>query len=184
MARRKDLHKLLPLSYFENFNMETKVDRIVDDFRKISYCQASPIRVLRDGELVWFMVKDPMRSMSRLCYCDSKFLKSLPRFRLSVGLCELAVSSGVPIMQNISLFMISEALGARPLGSIDKYPARVSGNVSEVKNIPMETRCDFEEAFGISVERQLDTETQLAGKLRSTQGLTDIINKYKFFITN
>jgi len=87
-------------------------------------------------------------------------------------------------MQNLSLFMISEAIGAKPLGSVDKYPARVSGNISEVKNIPMETRCDFEEAFNIPIAMQLDYEEQLAGRLRSTQDLADIINKYKFFISN
>lgn len=181
---RKELKKLQDLNFFNNFNMETECDRIVHNFQEISYCQASPIRVMRNQELVWFMVKSPIRSMSRLSYCDSKFYKCASRFRLSTGLCELAISSGVPVMQALSLYILSTAGTTKPLGSVDKIPAKHSGNLSEVKNISSETRCDFEMAFGITIDQQLQWESELTGKIRSTQDLKQFLAKYKKFILN
>lgn len=168
------------MSFFLNFNMETECDRVVDDFRMISYCQAQPIRVVREGELVWYMVKEPARTISRLQYCDYRFAPVYRRFARGVGLCELANSSGVPITQSIALWMIAE--GERPLGCVDKFPALKSGNLVQYKPVHDTTRFDYEVAFGISVGEQLANEEYFAGLIRSPQDLNAIINRYQNFI--
>jgi hypothetical protein len=175
-------HKLLPLDFFRNFNMETEQDRIVYDFRQISYCQTQPIRVTKEGNLTWYMVKEPARSLSRMQYADSRYAKIMKRYLTGVGLCELAVSSGVPITQQLSLLLAS--LSNKPLGSVDKYPARHSGNESKVSPITMVTRNDYEYAFGIPVLTQIMLEQEFAGYLRSTQDqkrLNDNLQRYKNF---
>lgn len=181
MMEHDDLQKLLPLDYFRNFNMETECDRIVTDFRLISYCQASPIRVQREGQLVWYMVKDPHRTISRMQYSDSKFLQCPGRYMAGVGLCELAVNSGVPILQALSCLLIMQG---RPLGSVDKFPALYSGNLSEVKPIHWQTRIDFEYTFGITPGLQHEIETAIAGQLGSPTDLNLKLAKYRNFILN
>lgn len=179
-----DNGKLLPLSYFNNFNMETEMDRAVMDFRQISYCQSSPVRVLVDDKLMWYMVKTPERAIARLSYCDSKFSSCLERYRLGIGLCELAVNSGVPMLQSFSLKLINDGKKAKPLGSVDKMPARTSGNDSSVRNIPLETRLDFEKAFNITVEQQVDFERFHAGEIISDPEIIAKLTKYKRFTQN
>lgn len=176
-----ELKKLSSLDFFRNFNMETEQDRIAYDFREISFCQAQPLRVLKDGKLVWYMVKEPARSLSRIQYSDSRYAKIATRYLAGVGLCELAVSSGIPISQAMACWLIS--LNEKPLASVDKFPARTSGNHSEPKSIHQQTRVDYEYAFGISTHAQLFLEYVFAGVLRSTQDptLTHNLKKYKTF---
>lgn len=152
------------------------------DFRLISYCQAQPIRVVKDGELVWYMVKEPLRTMARIQYSDDRYLSIWQRYLSGVGLCELATNSGVPIMQALSLVLISQSL--KPLGSVDKVPALHSGNLSEVRHISDVTRVDYEVAFGITPSLQKEIEAALTGAVRSVPDLNATLLKYKLFIKN
>lgn len=180
ILERKKYSTLKPLTYFKYFGMETELDRVVDQFQQISFCQASPIRVLKEGELVWYMVKEPVRTISRMRYTDIKFRDTLTRYLVGVGLCELAVNSGVPITQELSLWMCSQDL--KPLGSVDKIPAQSSGNVCKWKAIDDVTRSDYAIAFGISVVQQLHIEKQLAGCISSPTELKSRLTKYEHFI--
>lgn len=182
VMEHSDLDKLKPLSFFRSFNMETECDRVAYDFRQISYCQAQPIRVEKDGHLVWYMVKEPQRSLSRIQYADSRYAKIYKRYLTGVGLCELAVSSGVPITQELSLLLSS--LSNKPLASVDKYPAKHSGNNSKYKPVLDVTRTDYEYAFGINALTQQYLENVFAGVLRSTQDpntLEHNLQRYEFF---
>lgn len=176
-----DQKKLLPYSYFRNFNMETEEDRVVTDFRLISYCQAQPIRVVKDGDFVWYMVKEPLRTLARLQYSDDRYLSVWQRYLSGIGLCELATNKGVPIMQTLSLVLISQSV--KPLGSVDKAPALHSGNLSEVSQISDITRLDYEVAFGITPLLQKEVEDAFAGAIRSPTDLNATLSKYKLFIT-
>lgn len=175
----KDYPRLLPLDYFRNFNMETECDRVVYDFQRITYCQASPVRVIKDERISWYMVKEPVRTISRLRYCDKKFKRSTNRFMVGVGLCELAVNSGIPILQNLSLWFVSH--DGKPLGCVDKVPALSSGNLSVYKKVQEVTRTDFEIAFGIPAMTQVALENAIAGLLRSPTDLNDKLSKYREF---
>jgi hypothetical protein len=168
--------------YFNNFNMETTVDIIATDFRQISYCQTKPIRVLDNGKYVWHMIKVPVRTMSRMCYCDSKYVHCVNRYRAGITLCELACSSAVPILQAWCIWNLREAKEAKPLGSVDKIPAATftKGEI-RVAPIGQQTREDFEVAFGYPVEIQLAIEDALAGKTTNPPDLKTFIQRYKQF---
>lgn len=183
---RKDLSKLNPhdLSYFNNFNMETELDIIAEDFRLISFCQMKPIRIISNNEEIWYMVREPYRVLSRAQYMSSQHRFCVERVLAGIGLCDLAVYSGIPVLQNFALYEMASAKFNRPLGSVDKIPARASGR-SEVLIRPVEsvTRMDFEAAFGISVDEQLKIESLFAGQMNSAQSYK-YISKYKNFILN
>lgn len=177
---KADQKRLLPLTFFRNFNMDTECDRIVEDFQRITFCQASPIRVFRENQLCWYMVKDPNRSISRLQYCDINYDQCVSRFMAGIGLCELAVSTGIPIMQSVAIKMLHLSGLERPLASVDREPAAMSGNVAEINEINSETRSDFALAFGISEYEQIITESGIAGNLM-TPTVINYIQKYSNF---
>lgn len=169
-----DLDKLLPLDFFNNFNMETELEAIAYDFRHIKYCQTSPIRV--GG--AWRMVKDPIRTLSRMSYADAKYALCRQRYVLGISLCELAVSSGVPMLQSFCLRNLNSK--AKPLGSVDKYPAKVASQKHlELQDISLETRTDFAEAFGISLSQQYAFEHEMAGQTDELALI--VLEKYKQF---
>lgn len=172
-----DYLKCLPFEYFANFNMETELEALAFDFRQIKYCQTSPIRV--GG--VWKMIKDPVRTLSRMSYADSKYANCRARYSLGINLCELAVSSGVPILQSFCLRNMS--VNTKPLGSVDKYPAKVASQHSLlIQHISDETRGDFEVAFGISKNQQIRFEMEMAGETNELAFIN--LKKYKDFHLN
>lgn len=181
MIDRGDEKKLRPLTFFNNFGMETEMDRCVDQFQRITYCQTSPVRVKRNDALTWYMCKTPLRAMSRFCYSVSQYAACSDRYLLGSALCDLACNSGIPILQNFSLRVVSDCQHARPLGSVDKSAAMKSGNMVELKDICFETRQDFAIAFGIDVYDQFLLEAELAAETRFTQNLQSIVKKYKLF---
>lgn len=185
IVERQDVKVIVEnLKLFRYLNMETEIEAVAEDFRQIKYCQTSPIRVMQDGVLKWLMIKDPIRAMSRSCYTDLKFKQAISRYTAGVGLCELACSSGVPMLQAWAMFMIKSANYARPLGCVDKMPARLMQKSHiRIQEIDEATRCDFEVAFGITAQEQHDWE-RIAGDLRDPSLKNHFIpylQKYKNF---
>lgn len=168
------------LSEFAYLNMETSLDRIADSIEQISYCQSSPVNI--GGK--WTMVKTPFRAMSRLCYTDKLYPQdALRRYYGGLGLCELAVSAGVPMLQSFALWLISQSRGSRPIGGINKVVAKsINPGSLTVKEISLETRLSFEKAFGYSVEDQARVEGYFAGGIVKDTRL--YIAKYKNFHLN
>jgi hypothetical protein len=176
---QSDYCKLQPLSYFNNFNMETEMDIAATHFQMISYCQAKPLRVRIDGELVWYMVKDYQRTLSRMSICDIKFQRCIDRYMAGTLLCELACSSGIPIMQKICTSLL-EGVRTNPLACVDRTSAAVSGNLIKVKPVDPVTRSDFEIAFGLDFNNQVRIENSLADAPIS-KNLYSYIEKYTNF---
>jgi hypothetical protein len=180
---RKNQKKLLPLSWFTNFNMEMEMDRAVDNFEQISYCQCSPLRVMHEGKLVWYMVKTPLRAMSRCCYAPTQNLSCVDRYLASVGLCELACNRGIPVLQSFAVAILQLSGYARPLGAFDRFAALSSGNELGTQPIAEETRRDFESAFGISIIEQLDYEKCFAAGSKYHPD-TKYLQKYRRYVNN
>jgi uncharacterized protein YacL (UPF0231 family) len=174
------------LDFFANFNMQTEMDIAAYNFQQISYCQTRPIRVRRDGNLEWLMVKDPWRTMARMSYCETKFERCWQRYLTGIALCELACDRGVPILQAWCIFLMSKANLSRPIGSVDKYPARLSRTVViSPSEVDPTTREDFSIAFGVTPQEQIDFERKLAGQLIfDTQSISKFIQSYKLFHQN
>jgi len=172
------------LDYFRNFNMETEADVIAYDFRKISYCQMSPIRHLsEEGDVVYTMVKAPFRTMSRMSYSDIKYKDAINRYISGIALCELAFSRGIPIVQDFCSLLLSKSGLSRPVAGVDKFPARLSGSrFIRTTEILSCTREDFAVAFDIPIEQQIAYENSLVGQLvKDAQSITSFLTKYQFF---
>lgn len=167
------------LEEFEQYNMESKIDRVVYEFEKISFCQCSPV-LIGDG---YTMIKDPIRTMSRASICPMEYLPCIDRYKSGIGLCELATNQGVPILQSFALRLINTRV--KPLGSVDKTPAKLSGNeYVAVKEISLESRMSFSMAFDITPSEQIAWETALAGAQIGEPQLNDFIKKYEKFHKN
>jgi hypothetical protein len=176
-----EVEKLPKLEYFRRFGMITELDRIAETFEHITFCQAQPVLV----EGIYRFIKNPIRAISRAMYCDGKFSHCLDRYLTGLGICELAVYAGVPIMQAWALRLISDGGLKRPLGSVDKLPA-LSVNKGEISigSIEMSTRRSFESAFGFDVSEQLKFESSFAGHLESSPEIQAYIHKYRNFHKN
>jgi len=170
-----NLHRVKSLDYFKNFNMKTEQDRIAFDFRDISYCQTQPVRVLHQNEIVWYMIKDYKRTISRMQYAESKYLQCSDRYLSGIALCELACSSGIPIMQSFAVKLYDLA-NASPLASVDRMPAAISGNDCETKIIQSITREDFQYITGLDAAFQISLENEISGKTN-----IKVSPKYKTF---
>lgn len=174
-----DLHKLLPLTYFNNFNMETEMDRIAYDFRDISYCQTQPVRVIRDSVETWYMIKDYQRTVSRMQYAESKYLNCSDRYLAGTALCELACSSGIPIMQSFATRLFHMA-NTNPLASVDRMPAAMSGNTCAILPIADVTREDFQYITGLDAASQKNIENAISGGIKINISKYSNFNKIKF----
>lgn len=184
IIEEKDIHKIDlsgdKIDWFLKLNFTTKLDRVCRRFSDISYCQCCPLRI--DGE--WVMIKDPIRTMSRILYCDAKFEKIINRFVSGTMLCELVTSSRVPIVGHFCRWFLSKHMD-KPLGSVDKTPAQTSGfDEISFSDISLETRNHFQESFGITVDEQLSIEAELAGKTTNSTQLFEFLYKYKAFHKN
>lgn len=170
------------LDFFKSLNMKTEMDRAVYVFEQISYCQASPVLV----KGLYQMVKTPLRALSRACYSDKPLTpKSVLRYYRGLGLCELATSSGVPILQALAVKFLLLSQGARPLGSVDKVYAK-SMNQGGIEYTPVTTttRMSFALAFGISISEQLSIEEALVGHSYIAKTIHQLVKPYKYFHLN
>jgi len=184
IIEEKDIDKLDlsgdKIDWFLKLNFTTKLDKVCREFGEISYCQCCPLKV--DGS--WVMIKDPIRTMSRILYCDAKFKKIIKRFISGSMLCELVTSSRIPIVGHFCRWLLSKHMD-KPLGSVDKMPARTSGfDEISFMDISLETRYHFQTSFGITVAEQLAIESELAGNTTNKTQLFEFLEKYKTFHKN
>lgn len=172
---------------FLSFGHEVKIEKIAYTLPSVSWCQSSPIEFL-PGK--WKFVRDPLKTMS----CDlvgSKWkcsLESRRRLLSSLGLCELILNLGVPVLQEYALALIRSSEGAKPYATGDFLNSSLAIRaIRESRNFPCsvfdreqrkfhvkhlqklrpaqishEARRSFEEAFGLSIEVQLSMEKKLS----------------------
>jgi len=156
IVERADVHKL-DIKCFAQFGMTTKLE-IAEEFERVDFCQGRPVF---DG-VSWHMVRDPFRVLARLPWVVKRnHLPIIPRYVKSVGMCELALNMGIPVLQSVACALIEFGSGAyvktdrhylAKLSKIKPWHARAVP-ISQV------TRESFERAWGISVEEQLELET-------------------------
>lgn len=174
-------------SIFLTYGHEVKIEKVAYSLSSVSWCQSSPIEFTRGR---WKFVRDPIKTMS----CDlvgSKWkctLESRRRLLSSLGLCELILNLGVPVLQSYALALIRSAEGAKPFATGDFLNSSLAIRaIRESKHVcpsvfdrsmhqfhvkhllklepkPIEdlARRSFEEAFGLSIAEQLQMEQQLS----------------------
>jgi len=157
---------------FLEYGMEVKVESVAHSIPEVEWCQGHPIRCPD-----WRFVRNPFRVMSR-ALTSQKFLTS-PTGRAAlmntIGLCELVLNLGVPVLQEYCLALI-RASGTKRVVSLvgaveDNAVMRVQKELAalgikelvDVKptHVCDQAREDFSVAWGVDIPTQLDWEGRL-----------------------
>lgn len=154
---------------FLQFGQELKIENVATDYTGVVFCQA---RIIYDGEN-HIMVRDWRKVLSQST-CGTKHWNDpcmvRPMCRL-LGDCELALSAGVPILQEYALAL--RRIGGNKvakLSSVDPgvmYRLEREGDVQQVlleakaRIITTEARLVFERVFQTSLFEQLAVEDVL-----------------------
>jgi len=151
IVERADLNKL-DFSFFELMGMSTKHE-VVYELEKVEFCQCRPVY---DG-VNWHMVRNPMRVLARLPWLtNKKHLPVIPRYLKSIGMCELALNLGIPVLQSIAESYM-KAGGGKYIVTDRHYLAKdMYIKPWNAKSVPIRqvTRESFERAWAISIEEQ------------------------------
>jgi hypothetical protein len=143
---------------FKRLGHDLKVESVAREFSQVTLCSGRPIRV--GGKRV--MVLNPYRAIGKsrvgIKTRDPKFLRDYVH---TMGVCQLALYSGVPVLQAHALAlkrasnkMLRELPGSYlyRLGFMER-PDLVRATV-----VSLESRIDFAASFGISVDDQIMIE--------------------------
>ncbi len=156
VVEAKDVSKL-DVKRFSIYGMSTKLEATSTVFEHIDFCQCRPVF---DG-VAYRMIRNPLRVLARLPW----IVKKQPPARdlqwlKSIGMCELSLGCGLPVMQAIAEKLIAlspKKYVVTPLHYLAK------GEVMKpwkVKSYPVsaEARISYAEAWDISPEKQLEYE--------------------------
>lgn len=163
---------------FKHYNMTIKLESVAYEFESIGFCQTKPVLI----DDTWLLVREPHRLLARSAYVQQDY-RNWGRYLSSLGLCELACSPGVPVLQQFGLMLLHRSGLSRPLGAMHKHRTVDMPDIS-IKPVSMSSRISFERAFGITVEDQYAMENNMGRLCKPTQKLTQFINKYKSFHKN
>ncbi len=159
---RAEFNKLSKLSqYYQEAGMLLKIEKYVDVFEHIDFCQCRPVRDIDGG---YTMVRDPRKSIAK----DSIAIKPLDNAKVkemwlaAVGEGGLSLTAGMPVLQEFYSMFKRNSNGAKPLndptiGESGLY--RLSRGMSrEVQEPTVETRVSFWKAFNITPNEQHELE--------------------------
>lgn len=152
--------RLLDLSFLAQCGMRAKVEYAYE-FEQIEFCQTRPVF---DGT-AWRMVRNPMRVLSRTPWVVKRnHLKVVDRYLKSLGLCELALSAGMPVTQSLALKLIKRGGGKYLVTELHHQAMREYMQPGYAKARPISDICreSYARAWGISIGEQLEFE---AGEL-------------------
>lgn len=161
---RRELSRLNDLSeYFLSLGFDMKVENPVDIFEKIEFCQSQPVWT-PEG---YVMVRKVFESIAK----DSVSIKPLDnpkifrRWMKAVGEGGLALTGGIPLMQDIYMKYYQFGGDAKPLANdptMETGMARLAvGMNRKYSRIHPLTRVSFWKAFGTPVAVQLCLEAQI-----------------------
>jgi hypothetical protein len=187
IIERRDLPRLLATvkKEFLKFGHEMKVENVASRMENVVFCQSQSIE-FRTGD--YKFVRNPWKVMSCAMTGVKYFNQVGARAKLlySIGLCELILGLGVPVLQEYALAILRNCgvgkglelpvdgslmsrvrremrgLGLRTLERVDPQP------------ISMCARVSFEVAFGMTVQEQIRVETLLGSWSFSLEGGIDL----------
>lgn len=148
---------------FLEFGQEIKIENVAREMEDISFCQTRPVLVGDE----WRMVKDWKKVLSTVTSGERHWsVPSLVRPMLSaVGAGELALSAGVPILQEHAKACLRNGRGvAAPKWYAEEYQLhhKLDGMCLREQPITWDTRLSFQRAFGVCPQQQMDIEAILA----------------------
>lgn len=154
IVEAEDLPKL-SFSVLYQLGFESKV-AIVDELEKAEFCQSRIIMTSPPR-----FVRNPCRVLSHSVVCCNTY--SLDRYfgwMKAVGMCEVAVHKGVPILQHFGALWMS--IEGQPLFDRELL-RRMTGVLPDFEELPVtaEARLSMHRAFGITPELQVLIENSL-----------------------
>jgi hypothetical protein len=137
--------------HFTTFGFTLTLNGVVDVFERIEFCRMQPVF---DGEK-WRMVRAPKLSLDKdLCSVRSKNLNDYLVWRYNVGECGLALTSGIPILQEYYEWLMRTGhKGVLSSGAVCEIMTLGMYNlrrnlVAERRPVSEEARVSFYKAFG------------------------------------
>lgn len=165
VVEARDVGKL-DVARYSKYGMSTKLEGMTDMFEHIDFCQCRPVF---DGER-WRMVRNPERVLARLPWMVKKQPEARDKQWLkSIGMCELALNLGLPVMQAIATKLIKlspKKYIVTPLHYMAKHEVMKPWRATPVE-VRYEARLSYERAWGISPQQQLDYEKLEFGQVVS-----------------
>lgn len=163
IIERRDLKRIQNLcGWFLRFGLPIKLERPVDVFEQIEFCQTRPVKVPGG----WVMVRNVPTSIAKDCLSlkplDNR--KVFQRWCTSVSECGLSLTGGVPVVQEFYMAMHRAGNGAKPLVgelTLESGFARLAiGMDRKYQEVSPETRVSFWRAFGITPDKQIAFEDE------------------------
>lgn len=140
------------------YNMQIGVE--TDVFERISFCQTNPV-LGPDG---YIMCRDPRKCRSKdLTTHKVKRESEYRRWCASVAESGLAMSSGIPVLQEFYTSIHRSALGSKPGKFFDKFQGRIvlSKGLTHKRSVPTaDSRYSFFLAFGYTPDEQVALEEE------------------------
>lgn len=172
---RSDLRVVLDNVHamFLEYGHEIKVENVAFDFESIVWCQCSPIQL---ADNTWTLVRNPWKCLMNAL--GGPKWASMPtwlrrKMCYTIGSAELALSLGVPILQDFALALMRNS-GTEQLvgdGHEDFLTFRLLGALKSMKEkhllkyepkpITDLARISFFKAFALTTAQQLDIEENL-----------------------
>lgn len=140
---------------FKSFGFSTKAS-IFDDISQVEFCQA---RLVDCNP--WKFVRNPLRAISNQTVIHKPYSMGLmARYLAGVGLGELSVSNGVPIMQRQGQ-RLAESSDIPYFTEDDIWRMQMLGTKPHVRPITAAARVTFANAWGLSEGLQMAIEQTL-----------------------
>lgn len=152
--------QFLDLSFLAQCGMRAKVEYAYE-FEHIEFCQTRPVF---DG-VAWRMVRNPRRVLSRTPWVVKRnHLNVIGRYLKSLGMCELALSAGMPVTQSLALKLIGKGSGKYMVTELHHQAMKeyVQPTYAKARHVSDDCRISYAKAWDISISEQLELE---AGEL-------------------
>lgn len=143
---------------FTSYGHTLKIESVTSDFSKVTLCGARCIRV--GG--IRKCVLNPKRTIGKArILLGSKNLQNVEKYVGTIGQCLLALHAGVPVLQAHAM-ALRRATRRILRGTPGSFVYRLAKDQNWADQLPepisYEARCDFRDAFDISIEEQIEIE--------------------------
>ncbi len=154
----KDLQTWLSgqCEFYAACGFRMQLEEPVYNFEEVEFCQSRPV-LLTDG---YHMIRNPQTLVTKasMCLHPISTLRQLRQWMMAVGVCEGALSEGVPVIGSFARAMRRNGLKAskRLVNAVRKDSSRARSSTST--GVTDETRLSFFLAWGITPADQLHLE--------------------------
>lgn len=158
---RRDIPRMVEglHEWFLQYGFNIVEEPLAYELEHIEFCQMHPVCV--DGQ--WVMVRNMANSLTKdAISIRSRNLDDLQGWMHCVGMCGLAMASGVPVQQEYYKFFVRSGRKGKRLHHVEGRSGLTwfsAGMTARERPVADSTRVSFWKAFGIDPAMQLNIET-------------------------